>query len=136
MIGKIKAYIRMRFSRIYEEDRYRYNERLRAEVAEVFGVQMSGESLRRVCQELKVKTGRGGEWWRWKKNGLLIQQANDGVDVHLFPTAHYSPALRRVVQKFLDQMNATEPRMPDRSGRRIRFSLGEKEGIQIAISNE
>jgi len=42
---EIRGYIRMRFSRIYEEDRYRYNERLRAEVAEVFGVQRSG----RVC---------------------------------------------------------------------------------------
>jgi hypothetical protein len=71
-----------------------------------------------------------------RADGLLLQQANGDVDVHLFPTAHYPPALRRVVQKFLDQMNATQPRMPDRSGRRLRFSLGEKEGIQIAISNE
>jgi hypothetical protein len=68
-----------------------------------------------------------------RADGLLLQQPNGCLNVQLFPTAHYPPALRRIVEKLLDQINANNPRMPDRSGRPIRFNLGKKEGIQIAI---
>jgi hypothetical protein len=71
-----------------------------------------------------------------RADGLLLQQPNGCLEVQLFPTAHYPPALRHIVEKFFDQINAKEPRMPDRSGRPIRFKLGEKEGIQIAIVKE
>lgn len=71
-----------------------------------------------------------------RADGLLIRQPNGCIEAQLFPTAHYPPALRRIVEKFFDQINAREPKMPDASGRPIRFKLGEKEGIQIAIVKE
>ena len=71
-----------------------------------------------------------------RANGLLLHQPNGCIEVQLFPTAHYPPALRRLVEKFFAQINAKDPRMPDGSGRPIRFKLGEKKGIQIAIVKE
>ena len=71
-----------------------------------------------------------------RSDGLLIQQPNGCIEVQLFPTAHYPPALCRIVEKLFDQINAKAPQMPDGSGRSIRFKLGKKEGIQIAIAKE
>jgi hypothetical protein len=39
-----------------------------------------------------------------------------------FPTAHYPPALRKIVEELFDRINADNPRMPDRFHRRISTS--------------
>ncbi len=57
----------------------------------------------------------------------------DFVDVVLFPTAHYQPKLRKIVETILEQINAANPPMSDNSGRIIRFSLGKKEKNLFAI---
>lgn len=66
-----------------------------------------------------------------RAHGVMITR-EDQVEVQLFPTAHYPPRLRAIVEESLDQINAANPRMPDGSGRRITFSLGEKTGIELA----
>lgn len=43
---EIQSYARMRFSRIYPENRRSYSQAIRAEIVEVFGVALSAESLR------------------------------------------------------------------------------------------
>jgi len=68
-------------------------------------------------------------------HGLVFQQS-DSVEAVLFPTAHYPPKLRRIMEVLLDEINATKPSMPDGSGRSLRFRLGEKSGIKLAIVPE
>jgi len=66
-----------------------------------------------------------------RAHGVMITR-EDQVKVQLFPTAHYPPALRNTINYLLDSLNADDLRMPDGSGRRITFSLGEKAGIKLA----
>ncbi len=68
-------------------------------------------------------------------HGLVFQQS-DSVEAVLFPTAHYPPKLRRIMEVLLDEINETKPSMPDGSGRSLRFRLGEKSGIKLAIVPE
>jgi hypothetical protein len=65
-------------------------------------------------------------------HGVLIERA-DEVEVILYPTANYPPKVARIVNKFLEQLNASSPLVPDGSDRRLRFRLAEKTGIQLAI---
>ena len=66
-----------------------------------------------------------------RADGVMIA-CEDQVEVQLFPSAHYPPALRNIVDELLDRINADSPRMPDGSGRHITFKLGEKAGIELA----
>ena len=66
-----------------------------------------------------------------RAHGVMITGKKQ-VEVQLFPTAHYPPALRSIVENLFRQINADNPRMPDGSGRRIVFKLGEKAGIELA----
>ena len=66
-----------------------------------------------------------------RAHGVMITRG-DQVEVQLFPTAHYPPALRNTINDLFDSLNADVLRMPDGSGRRITFSLGEKAGIKLA----
>lgn len=64
-------------------------------------------------------------------HGTMILHAEE-VEVYLFPTAHYPPALRKIVEELFDRINADNPRMPDGSHRRMSFHLGDKTGIKLA----
>lgn len=64
-------------------------------------------------------------------HGCMVCRDNQ-VEVHLYPTAQYPPALRKIVEKTLQQINDKKPRMPDGSQRIITFKLGKKEGIKLA----
>ena len=64
-------------------------------------------------------------------HGTMILHAEE-VEVYLFPTAHYPPALRKIVEELFDRINADNPRMPDGSHRRMSFYLGDKTGIKLA----
>jgi type I restriction enzyme S subunit len=52
---------------------------------------------------------------------------------YLLPTVNYPPKLEKIVSGLLAEINATQPIMPDGSGRRLRLHLGEKTGLQVAI---
>ena len=52
---EIKAYIKRRFPVLYEENPRNYSSRLRQEILEIFGVQLSGEGLRLHFRELKAQ---------------------------------------------------------------------------------
>ena len=64
-------------------------------------------------------------------DGLMIT-CGDWVEVLIFPSAHYPPALRKIVEDLFDELNAENLCMPDGSGRRINFRLGKKPGIELA----
>jgi len=67
-------------------------------------------------------------------NGVMRQQG-DGVEAILLPTAHYPPKVRGIVEQTLRDINATNPLMPDGSNRSLRFRLGPKDGIELAIAS-
>ena len=58
LTAEIQAYARMRFSRIYAENRRSYSKAIREEIVEVFGVELSAESLRplfgKLCKAFSV----------------------------------------------------------------------------------
>ena len=66
-------------------------------------------------------------------HGMLIEQG-EHVHVLLHPTTNYAPHTERIVTTFLDELNATAPLMPDGSGRRLHFRLGQEAGVQLAIA--
>jgi hypothetical protein len=67
-------------------------------------------------------------------NGIMISSRNM-VEIQLFPTAHYTPALRNIIKNILNKLNDRNLQLPDGSGRRISFCLGNKEGIELANVN-
>jgi hypothetical protein len=65
-------------------------------------------------------------------DGVLVGSVQQ-VEVYLLPTVNYPPKLEKIVSGLLAEINATQPIMPDGSGRRLRLHLGEKTGLQVAI---
>jgi len=58
---EIHAYARMRFSHIYPENRRSYSKVIRGEIVEVFGVELSAETLRPLFGKLRETACCGGE---------------------------------------------------------------------------
>jgi len=54
------------------------------------------------------------------------------VEVQLISPVNFPPKIRRIIEQFLEQLNATDLELPDGSGRKIRLLLGSKAGIQLA----
>lgn len=49
----IQQFVRMRFEEIYPQERYRYSSKIREEIKQVFGEEISSETLRGLFKELK-----------------------------------------------------------------------------------
>ena len=58
---EIRSFVRVRFGQIYGESRYGYSKKIRGEIEEVFGVNLSGETLRPVFKELKEARAKEAE---------------------------------------------------------------------------
>jgi hypothetical protein len=56
----------------------------------------------------------------------LVSFEDDKVTVVLFPTAHYPPKLRKIIDEILEEINDAKPQMPDGSGRQVTLKLGVK----------
>jgi len=52
---EIQAFIRHRFMTIYSENKYSYSSQIREELKEIFNIEVSGECLRPIFNELKKK---------------------------------------------------------------------------------
>jgi len=50
---EIKAFVRHRFKRIYSENKYSYSSQIRDELKEIFEIEVSGECLRPIFNEVK-----------------------------------------------------------------------------------
>ena len=66
-----------------------------------------------------------------RSHGILIGRA-EHVEVQLISPVNFPPKIRRIIEQFLEQLNATDLELPDGSGRKIRLLLGSKAGIQLA----
>ena len=63
----------------------------------------------------------------------VLEMGSERVTVHLMPTVIYSPQLRRIIAKVLEQVNKEELQLPDGTGRKLRFRLGHRSELQVAI---
>jgi hypothetical protein len=60
-----------------------------------------------------------------KSHGILISKEKE-VEIILFPTICYQPKIRNIIEKILEEINQTNPKIPDGSKRKIIFKLGQK----------
>ena len=67
-----------------------------------------------------------------QSNGI-IHEDGDVVNVILISTAHHQPKLKNIFKTILELINQNEPVMPNNSGIKLRFHLGDKAGINLAI---
>ena len=58
------------------------------------------------------------------------------VEVTLLPTMQYPTVIRIHIQRFLDQLNAEKPLMPDDSGRVVVLKLNAPAGKLFSIQNK
>jgi hypothetical protein len=65
-------------------------------------------------------------------DGVLVS-SDQKVDAYLQPTFNYPPKLAKIINELLVQINATQPIMPDGSGRKLRLHLNEEAGVNFAI---
>lgn len=66
-----------------------------------------------------------------RSHGILIGRA-DHLEVQLISPVNFPPKIRRIIEEFLEQLNAANLELPDGSGRKIRLLLGCKAGIHLA----
>ena len=65
----------------------------------------------------------------------IIQETDKNVHVKLFPTAYHPKSLRSIFNIILDDINATNPIMPDGTDRNLHFSIANSMGIEIATTH-
>jgi hypothetical protein len=68
-----------------------------------------------------------------QSHGLLVRRG-EVIEVHLITPVHFPGKIRRIIETYLEEINKTQPRHPNGSGRVLRFTLGDKAGIRLASS--
>ena len=67
------------------------------------------------------------------RSGGVLRWTGREFQAHLLPQVNYAPALRRIIQAWLEQLNATQPVMPDGSQRPLRFFLSDRDDFEIRL---
>jgi transposase len=67
-----------------------------------------------------------------RSHGCILFGKNE-VEVLLYPTAHYQPKVHKIMELYLQQINESNPVLPDGSGRTIFFKLAKKSNKLFAI---
>ncbi len=63
----------------------------------------------------------------------VLEMGAEQVTVHLMPTVNYSPQLQRIIAKVLHQVNQEALRLPDGTGRKLRFRLANRSELAVNI---
>ena len=66
--------------------------------------------------------------------GGVLEPGTSYVTAHLLPRVNYSKKLRRIVERYLEQVNQSEPKMPDGSERRLIFRLAKRSDFKLTLS--
>jgi len=66
--------------------------------------------------------------------GGVLELGPTHVTVHLLPRVNYSKKLRGILDRYLEQVNQSEPKMPDGSARRIIFRLAQRSDFKLTLS--
>jgi hypothetical protein len=73
---------------------------------------------------------------RLSQSGGVLRWNGQALEVHLLPATNYGPALRRVWEQVLTELNATAPQWPDDSGRRLTFRLVQRAELQVSLRRD
>ena len=63
----------------------------------------------------------------------VLELGPERVTVHLMPKVNYSPQLRRIIGQTLELVNQQGLELPDGTARQLRFRLGHKSELELAI---
>lgn len=63
----------------------------------------------------------------------VLEIGAERITVHLMPKVNYSPQLRRMIGKLLEQVNQEGLPLPDGTGRKLCFRLGHKSELELRI---
>jgi hypothetical protein len=66
--------------------------------------------------------------------GGVLEPGTSHVTAHLLPRVNYSKKLRKIVERYLEQVNQSEPKMPDGSERRLIFRLAKRSDFKLTLS--
>ena len=66
----------------------------------------------------------------------VLEVGVEAITVHLLPKTNYSPQLRGIIEKLLNRLNEQDPRLPDGTGRLLRFRLGRKSELRLSMHLE
>jgi hypothetical protein len=66
--------------------------------------------------------------------GGVLEPGTTHVTAHLLPRVNYPKKLRRIVERYLEQVNQSEPKMPDGSERRLIFRLAKRSDFKLTLS--
>jgi hypothetical protein len=66
--------------------------------------------------------------------GGVLEPSTTHVTVHLLPRVNYPKKLRKIVERYLEQVNQREPKMPDGSERPLNFRLAKRSDFKLTLS--
>jgi hypothetical protein len=66
--------------------------------------------------------------------GGVLEPGTSHVTAHLLPRVNYPKKLRRIIERYLEQVNQSEPKMPDGSERRLIFRLAKRSDFKLTLS--
>jgi hypothetical protein len=66
--------------------------------------------------------------------GGVLEPSSTHVTVHLLPRVNYPKKLRTIVERYLQEVNQREPKMPDGSERRLIFRLAKRSDFKLTLS--
>ena len=63
----------------------------------------------------------------------VLRWTGTEIEVHLVPTVNYAPKLRKIIDRVLQDLNESDLKLPDGSGRKLRLRLTRKEQIEVRV---
>lgn len=66
--------------------------------------------------------------------GGVLEPGATHVTVHLLPRVNYPKKLRGIVERYLEQVNQSQPKMPDGSERCLVFRLAKRSDFKLTLS--
>lgn len=66
-------------------------------------------------------------------SGGVLRWTGQTFEVHLLPQVNHPPALQAIITTLLEQLNATQPHLPDGSQRPLKFSLSDRDAFEIRL---
>ena len=65
--------------------------------------------------------------------GGVLQTDPSQVTAYLLPCVNYPKKLRKILERYLEQVNQSEPKMPDGTERRLIFRLAKRSDFQLTL---
>jgi hypothetical protein len=66
-------------------------------------------------------------------SGGVLRWTGQTFEVHLLPRVNYPPALQAIILTLLEQLNAQQPQLPERSQRPLKFYLSDRDDFEIRL---